>query len=96
MVLTFVSADEIPKCDHSMKSTEHYFPVMLLTMQSKVVLTFESADEILKCWSIQMKATVQCYHETLFILQYKVVQTFVFMDVMLKCDHLNESYSPCC
>ena len=65
MVLIFVSADEIPKCDHSMKSTEHFFPVMLLTMRSKVVLTFESADEILKCRTIQMKATVK-YHETLY------------------------------
>ena len=95
MVLTFVSADEIPKCDHSMKSTEHFFPVMLLTIRSKVVLTFESADEILKCRTIQMQATVQYYHEALFILLYKVVQMFAFMDVMLKCDHLNKSYSLC-
>ena len=32
-----------------MKSTEEYFPIVLLIMLYKVVLTFESVDEILKC-----------------------------------------------
>ena len=32
-----------------MKSTEQYFPVVLLIMLYKMVLTFESVDEILKC-----------------------------------------------
>ena len=31
-----------------MKTTEQYFPVVLLIMLYKVVLTFESVDEILK------------------------------------------------
>ena len=30
-----------------MKATEQYFPVVLFTMQFKVILTFESVDEIL-------------------------------------------------
>ena len=30
-----------------MKATEQYFPVMLFTMQFKVILTFESVDKIL-------------------------------------------------
>jgi len=53
VVLTFESVDEILKCDHSMKATEQYFPVVLFIvlfiMLYKVVLTFESVDEILKC-----------------------------------------------
>ena len=32
-----------------MKATEQYFPVVLFTMQYKVVLTFESEEETLKC-----------------------------------------------
>ena len=43
------SANEILKCDHSMKATELYFPVVLFIMLYKVVLTLESVDEILKC-----------------------------------------------
>ena len=31
------------------KNAEQYFPVVLFSMQYKVVLTFESVDEILKC-----------------------------------------------
>ena len=31
-----------------MKATEQYFPVVLFTMQYKVVLSFEFVDEILK------------------------------------------------
>ena len=30
-----------------MKATEQYFPVVLFTMQFKVILTFESVDKIL-------------------------------------------------
>ena len=48
-VLTFEFGDEILWCDHSMKATEQYFPVVLFIMLYKVVLTFESVDEILKC-----------------------------------------------
>ena len=29
VVLTLESVDEIPKCDHSNKATEQYFPVVL-------------------------------------------------------------------
>ena len=47
VVLTFESVDEILKCDHLMKATEQYFPVVLFIMLYKVVLTFESVDEIL-------------------------------------------------
>ena len=36
-------------CEHSTKTTEQYFPVVLLIMLYKVVLSLESADEILKC-----------------------------------------------
>jgi len=32
-----------------MKTTEHYFPVVLFIMVYKVVLTFELVDKILKC-----------------------------------------------
>ena len=32
-----------------MKTTEQYFPLVLLIMLYTVVLTFESVDEILKC-----------------------------------------------
>ena len=32
-----------------MKTTGHYFPVVLFITLYKVVLTFESVDEILKC-----------------------------------------------
>ena len=48
MVLPFKSVGEILKCDHSMKATERYFPVVLFIMLYKVVLTFASVDEILK------------------------------------------------
>ena len=37
------------KCEHSVKVTQQYFPVVLFIMLYKVVLTFESVDEILKC-----------------------------------------------
>ena len=46
MILTFVSADKILKCDHSNESTEKYFQLVFITL-FKVVLTFESVDEIL-------------------------------------------------
>ena len=46
MILIFVSADKILKCDHSNESTEKYFPLVFITL-FKVVLTFESVDEIL-------------------------------------------------
>ena len=49
VVLALESVDEILKCDHSMKATEQYFPVVLFIMLYKVVLTFESMDEILMC-----------------------------------------------
>ena len=42
VALTFESVDEILKCDHSLKATEQYFPVVLFIMQYKVALTFES------------------------------------------------------
>ena len=32
-----------------MKTTEHYFPVVLFIMLYKVFLSFASVDEILKC-----------------------------------------------
>ena len=47
MILIFVSADKILKCDHSNESTEQYVPVVLFITLFKVVLTFESVDEIL-------------------------------------------------
>ena len=46
-MLTFESVDEILKCDHSNKSFEHDFPVVLCIMLYKVVLTFDSVYEIL-------------------------------------------------
>ena len=49
VILTFESVDKIPKCDHSMKATEHYFPVVLFIMLYKVVLGFESVVEIINC-----------------------------------------------
>ena len=39
-VLSFESADEILKCDHSMKATEEYFPVVLFIMLYKVAHYF--------------------------------------------------------
>ena len=47
MVLTFESVDEILKCDHSMKASKQYFPVVPFILLYKVVLTFESVDKIL-------------------------------------------------
>ena len=41
--------EDILRCDHSLKATEQYFPVVLFIMLYKVVLTFEAVDEILKC-----------------------------------------------
>ena len=49
MVLTFKSADEIVKKDHSTGAIEQYFPVVLFIILYKVILTFQSVDEILKC-----------------------------------------------
>ena len=49
VALRFVFVVEILKCDHSMKATEQYFPVVLFIMLYKVVQTFESVDGILKC-----------------------------------------------
>ena len=48
MILIFVTADKILKCDHSNESTEKYFPLVFITL-FKVVLTFEPVDKILKC-----------------------------------------------
>ena len=51
-LITFETAFDILKCDHSKKATEQYFPVschgVLFIMLYKVVLTFESVVEILK------------------------------------------------
>ena len=44
VVLTFESVDEILQCDHLMKATEQYFPVVLFIMLYTMVLTFESVD----------------------------------------------------
>ena len=43
VVLTFEHADEILRCDYSMKAHEQSF------LLSKVILTFVSLDEILQC-----------------------------------------------
>ena len=32
-----------------MKATEQFFPVVLFSIQYKVVLTFECVDKVLKC-----------------------------------------------
>ena len=42
VVLFIMLVDEILKCDHLMKATEQYFPVVLFMMLYKVALTFES------------------------------------------------------
>ena len=42
VVLFIMLVDEILKCDHLMKATEQYFPVVLFIMLYKVALTFES------------------------------------------------------
>ena len=39
VVLTFEFVDEILNCDHLMKATEQYFPVVLFIMLYKVVLS---------------------------------------------------------
>ena len=49
VVLTFESVDEILKCDHSMKATEQYFPVVLFITLHKVFLTSDFVDEIQNC-----------------------------------------------
>ena len=41
VVVTFVSVNEILKCDIKMKATGQYFPLVLFS-------TFESLDEILR------------------------------------------------
>ena len=48
VIETFKSVDEILKCDHLMKATKLYFPVVLIKLY-KVALTFESVDEFLAC-----------------------------------------------
>ena len=54
--------DKMLNCDHLMKTTEQYFPVVLFFMLYKVVLTFESVDEILKCdhWNESYWAVLSC------------------------------------
>jgi len=49
VVLSLESVNEILRCDHSMKATEQYFPVLLFIKLYKVFLTFESVNEMLKC-----------------------------------------------
>ena len=41
----FEPVDKILKCNHSMKATQQYFPVVLFIGLCKVVLTFESVDK---------------------------------------------------
>ena len=53
VVLTFVSVDNILKCDQ-MKATGQNFPVVLFFMLYKMVLPLQSVDEILD--PIQMKS----------------------------------------
>ena len=49
-VLTFESADEIRKCDHSNEVTAILFQwCCLLCCTCKLALTFESVDENLNC-----------------------------------------------
>ena len=43
------SLDEIIKCDHQLKATKQYFPVVLFIILCKVLLIFESQNEVLKC-----------------------------------------------
>ena len=52
MALTFVSVDEILKCDRSNKANEQNFPVVLSITVCKIVLTVESLYA-----TIQLKAT---------------------------------------
>ena len=49
VVLSLESVKEILRCDHSMKATKQYFPVVLFIKLYKVFLTFESVNEMLKC-----------------------------------------------
>ena len=49
MILTFDSVGEVLNCDHSMKATEQYFPVVLFIMLYNVFLTIGSVGEVLKC-----------------------------------------------
>jgi len=46
VVLTFQTAGDMLKCDHSnLKAIEKYLPVMLFIMMYKVVLTVDALDE---------------------------------------------------
>ena len=48
-VLIFKSVGKTSVCDHSNKTTEQYFHVVLFIMLYKVGLTFKSVDETLVC-----------------------------------------------
>ena len=77
VVLTFEHADEILRCDYSMKAHEQSF------LLSKAILT-------LCLWmksynvTIQVKAHEQYIIVVLFIMLHKVVLTFVPMDSIEK------------
>ena len=80
MILTFVSVDEILKCDHSNESYLTILPCETVFTLHKVLLTFQYVDEILKCdhskdiWGPYVE---QYSPVVLFNILYKVVLTFV-------------------
>ena len=90
VVLTFDSADESQKCDHSNES-EQYFSVVLFISLYKVALTLSLWMKS-KSVTIQMKAADQHFPVVLFIMLYKVVLPFESVDEVQTCNHPNEIY----
>ena len=76
VVLTFESADEILKCDHSNESDS------AILSCGTVYYAVQGGSKLLSRWmkshgmTIQMKATEQYFSVVLFITLYKVVLTF--------------------
>ena len=103
MVLTFESADEILKCDHSNESHRpvrfcdqcsllYYTRWYNIIILYKMVLTFEFVDEILDCAHSYESLTEQYVPVVQSVILCKVVLTLESVDKILKCDHSNESY----
>ena len=93
VVLTFESAYEIPKCDHS---NESYWAVLSC---GAVYYAVQGTSNFWACgwhpkvWPFTcMEATEQYFSVVLFIMLFKVVLAFESVDEIPKCNHSNESY----
>ena len=81
--LTFESVHEILKCDHLVKASEQYFPVVFFVMLHKVIQTFESVDEILMCDYSNETSSGVCSHGAFQFFLILQLEIWIFFRILI-------------